>query len=71
MEGWKSLRTKTHRYVLKTEGEEMLFDLRTDPAEYHNLASATDAQPILSDLRKQLALRLSQSGPKKEKTWDY
>jgi len=51
------------RYTLSSTGEEELYDHRTDPHEWHNLAERSDMSATKTRLRKQL-LRLSEQEEK-------
>jgi len=42
----------THRYIHYADGSEELYDIRSDPFEWHNLANKTESQPILDHFRE-------------------
>jgi arylsulfatase A-like enzyme len=49
-----SVRSVNHRYTLCQNGEEELYDHRSDPYEWHNLAGKTSEEEIRKDLRQKL-----------------
>jgi len=49
-----SVRSRTHRYILCSDGEEELYDHSTDPNEWTNLASRPDQQKVKAGLKRQL-----------------
>jgi arylsulfatase A-like enzyme len=53
-----SVRTKRHRYIYCRNGEEELYDHKTDPNEWTNIAKNIEQQKILISMR----LRLSTIG---------
>ncbi|MBO2942648.1 sulfatase-like hydrolase/transferase [Paenibacillus sp. F411] len=69
--GWRNIRTQSHRYVLETDGKEMLFDLDKDPREYRNVADHPQYHEVLSDMRRLLALRMLEIETPKWRTWTY
>ncbi|MFC5451592.1 sulfatase family protein [Paenibacillus aestuarii] len=69
--GWKSLRTAENRYVLKEDGEEMLFNITEDPHEYVNVAHEFKYAQQLSDMRKLLLGRLLDRERSLPRTWVY
>ena len=54
---WKAVRTHNFKYCTSAAGEELLFDLRSDPNELTNLADRPDAQPALHAMREELLRR--------------
>lgn len=57
-----SVRSKDWRYTLCSNGEEELYDYRTDPHEWNNLATNPEYEPVKETLKKQLLdLRKGQS----------
>ncbi len=50
-----SVRSRTHRYILYTDGEEELYDHRTDGHEWHNLAGRSEQADVQRSLRAFLA----------------
>jgi arylsulfatase A-like enzyme len=44
-----------HHYIIRGDGEEELYDIRTDPLELHELAGAPELANVLSQLRARLA----------------
>ncbi|MEM9716064.1 MAG: sulfatase-like hydrolase/transferase [Pseudomonadota bacterium] len=49
-----TVRTKTHRYCFYWNGEEELYDHRTDPFEHHNLAAGADQASLIEELAGRL-----------------
>lgn len=70
-EGWKALRTSTHRYLLHSDGKEMLFDLVEDPGEYFDIAEKPEARGFIHEMRHMLATRLLELERPREKVWRY
>jgi arylsulfatase A-like enzyme len=56
------LRYKDYKYCYYTGGKEILYDLKTDPAEYDNKANAPDYAETLRSMREKLRKHLAQSG---------
>jgi hypothetical protein len=54
-----SLRTDAFRYIAWEGGEELLYDLRTDPDEINNLANKPTQAERMSRMRERLAAHLS------------
>ena len=46
------------RYLRYREGEEELYDIANDPAEWHNLAGSEQHMDILKSMRKKLQSKL-------------
>ena len=58
---WRCLRSTDWKYVApRSDGPEMLFDLRSDPYEMHNLLGETTAAERAAAARSQLAEQLAQ-----------
>lgn len=53
-QGNHSIRTSRWRYTRYADGSEELYDLQTDPNEWHNLAPRPEASDIIEELRKWL-----------------
>lgn len=56
--GFKSLRIEGYRYVIQSNGSELLFDLSNDPYEYYNVALDKKYINILGTCRKKLLVKL-------------
>ena len=69
--GWKALRTDSHRYLLRADGQELLFDLADDPGEYDNVAGEARAAAVLADARRELARRLIELERPLPRAWAY
>jgi iduronate 2-sulfatase len=54
----RSLRTDAFRYIAWEGGEELLYDLRTDPEELHNLAAQPAQTERMTRMRERLAAHL-------------
>ncbi|MFM8284032.1 MAG: sulfatase [Planctomycetaceae bacterium] len=52
--GNHAVRTTHHRYIRYADGSEELYDHRTDPDEWHNLAGAPSANDTIAALRRAL-----------------
>ena len=53
-----SVRTDAFRYIAWEGGEELLYDLRTDPDELHNLAKQPAQAERMSRMRQRLSAHL-------------
>lgn len=69
--GWKSLRTRTHRYGVAASGEEHLFDIEADPDETRNIAADPRSADALAAHRHQLLQRLIERERPRTRTWTY
>jgi arylsulfatase A-like enzyme len=52
--GNDALRTRTHRYIRYADGSEELYDHRTDPMEWDNLAGQPGSEAIIARLKQWL-----------------
>lgn len=52
--GNHAVQTQHHRFYQYEDGSQELYDHRQDPQEWHNLASQTDQQALLEQLRQHL-----------------
>jgi arylsulfatase len=68
---WKAVRSRDYRYVLYPNGNETLYDLKNDPAEYHSVTDDPAYAAILSDLRKELGRRAIETQRKLPNPWSY
>lgn len=69
--GWKSLRTRTHRYGIAASGAEHFFDLDTDPGETHDLSDDPGSAGALAAHRHLLLRRLIGRERPRPRTWTY
>ena len=54
---WKTVRTKSYKYSRNNRGEEILYDLESDPDELTNLAAAESQREALHAMRDELLNR--------------
>lgn len=54
---WKTVRTRAHKYCLRDDGLELLYDLQADPHERQNVASSPEYASTLHALRYELLQR--------------
>lgn len=54
---WKTIRTHSYKYCVSNEGEELLFDLKSDPHELRNVSGQAEYQDILHQAREELIRR--------------
>ena len=71
MDGWKTLRNHTHRYILSKNGSEQLYYLPEDPRAYFNCAEDTSQKDSLTDMRLQLLLHELESERPLQRVWPY
>jgi arylsulfatase A-like enzyme len=71
MEGWKTLRSEAHRYVVQSDGTEALYDLSGDPGGYRNVVHDAAYAPVLNDFRHELVIRLLQRERPRARVWPY
>ena len=64
MPGNHSIRTEHWRYIRYANGDEELYEHRTDRHEFHNLASDTKFQDVKDKLAKHLPAHEVSSGPR-------
>ena len=69
--GWKNIRTKDYRYLCESDGKEALYDLRTDPMQYHNVVSDSEYQDVLQDMRKRMLVKMLNVEQPRPRTWAY
>jgi len=69
--GWKSLRTRTHRYLIHESGEEALYDLVADPDGLTDVASQPGSGSALTDHRHRLLTRQLQRDRPRPRSWTY
>jgi arylsulfatase A-like enzyme len=71
MTGWKALRSRDFRYVVHADGRERLFDLRSDPGEYRDVADDPAYGAALAELRHALLRRLIERERPLRRIWPY
>ncbi len=69
--GWKSLRTRTHRYLIHDSGEEALYDLDADPDGLADMSGSAQASGALEEHRHRLLVRTMQRERPLPRTWRY
>lgn len=69
--GWKTLRTERFRYLIHSDGREMLWDLEHDPGGYRNVATDQDYIEILTEHRHLLLQRVLQAEHPLPRQWPY
>jgi len=69
--GWKTLRAPGFRYLVEADGKEALYDLESDPAEYHNVVDEPAYASKLAEMRHALIRRLIAIERPHPKTWPY
>lgn len=64
-----SVRTDTHRYIRYRDGSEELYDLRSDPNEWTNIANQPEMETLKSKLKKQIPVKNADPaiGPQRQK----
>lgn len=70
-QAWRGFRTRTHRYLLEADGRERLHDLTAEFGEYRDLSGTAGAEPVLAELRHQLACRMIQITHCRPALWPY
>lgn len=58
-----SIRTPTHRYILRWNDRDELYDLVTDPYENRNIAGQPDVAPVIARMRRALADEMHDAPP--------
>lgn len=71
MDGWKTLRTDRFRYVVESDGSEMLFDLTEDPAAYADVSAEASYTTALGEARRELLCRLLERERPLPRVWPY
>jgi len=71
MHGWKTLRTRDHRYVLNRDGSEQLYYLPDDRQAYYDLNADGAQEALCGQLRHQLLLHQLQSERPQPRVWPY
>lgn len=69
--GWKSLRTRTHRYGVSASGDEYLFDIDADPDETIDISPDPEHGDALAAHRHLLLRRLIDRERPRARTWTY
>lgn len=60
-QGNYSLRNQRFRFIQYADGSEELYDMTQDPAEWNNLASAVEYEPVIERFREELSELVRQS----------
>ena len=71
MHGWKTLRTRDHRYVLNRDGSGQLYYLPDDRQAYYDLNAEGAQEDLCRQLRHQLLLHQLQSESPRPRAWPY
>jgi hypothetical protein len=71
MAGWKTLRTDRFRYVVESDGNEMLFDLAADPSAYTDVSALASYTTALGEVRRELLRRLLERERPLPRAWPY
>jgi len=69
--GWKTLRTRNHRYLVEADGSEHLYDLSSDPEGLVDIAATPEAATHLGVCRNLLLQRLIARERPLARTWTY
>jgi arylsulfatase A-like enzyme len=69
----RALRGERYKYVFRRDGTEELYDLETDPQEYHDVAGKSDYEDPLQEMRRRLLARMVEveSGGERRRAWAY
>ena len=70
-QGWKALRTLHHRYLIHSDGRELLFDLGAEDGDYRDVSGDAQYESLLAAQRHQLLARLLAAERPLPKTWLY
>jgi arylsulfatase A-like enzyme len=70
-DGWRSIRTARYRYLIHADGREFLWDLDTDPGEYHSVAHEHTYAETVFSCRKLLLTKLLSIERPLPRTWPY
>jgi hypothetical protein len=71
MQGWRSLRSGSRRYVAGPGGTEMLYDLNNDPYEYNNVAAQEAYRDAFTEMRGLLIKRMLRIDSCMERNYVY
>ncbi len=69
--GWKRLRTPRFQYLIHDDGRENLWDLRSDPGAYQDVAQLDSYQDALAKCRQLLLTRLLAMERPVPRAWTY
>jgi arylsulfatase len=69
--GWKTVRTRRYRYVIKASGEENLYDLASDLGEYHDVAKRPEYREIITAVRGILLKHIIATERPLPRVWPY
>jgi len=71
MHGWKTLRSRTYRYVLERSGREQLYYLPVDPKAYRDISEDSNHSEALMQMRHQLLVHQLESERPRTRIWPY
>ena len=69
--GWRNLRTDRHRYLVRQDGSECLWDLEADPGEYSEVSSKPEYRETLAAMRHALLKKMIAMERPLPRTWPY
>ncbi len=69
--GWKTLRTRTHRYLIHDSGDEALYDLDMDPDGVTDIVTSVSAADALADHRHRMLVRTLERERPLPRAWTY
>lgn len=70
-DGWRSVRTPHHRYLIHADGSESLWDLGTDPDGHTDVAGHQASAGQLAEHRRLLLMRQLQTDRPLPRSWPY
>lgn len=69
--GWKNIRTESHRYLLYEDGREQLWDLEEDPCESRDVAADPARHEVLAKHRLLMLRRMLEMERPLPRSWQY
>lgn len=70
-DGWRSVRTRNYRYLVHSDGSELLWDVSSDPANETNLADGRAHRATLAEHRRLLIQRMLEAEKSMSRVWPY